>query len=540
MSDRKNHNSFLTQTDKQTFYIRESDGEFMAVEYDKEGKDTKTFPLNSINYPSKQDLTKSKQSEEACVGKEKERLNLEDHSPNQPTQQASQTKPKSARNLFVTGIGLGLLLALGINYLFSSIYSKESVVAASENEVIPQAKPKTVTVVEVTSSPIEETLEASGTVYAYELIPVMTPATGLQITSILTDEGNFVNQGQVLAKLNDNTLQAELVQAQATVRQVEARLAELKAGARAEEIARAREQVTIAKANLSQAESELDLVQKRVQRNRALKQEGAISLDRLDEILNQEKSSRANLQQGKARLEEAQQQLAQLQAGVRPEIITQAEAEVSQARGRVQYIQARIQDTIVTTPVSGIVARRNARLGEITSPSETLFSIIEDGKLELRLQVPETLIRAIQPEQKVRILNNNLQVPSIMGTVREVAPIIDGDSRQGTVKVDLPSQPGLKPGMFLRAKITTDKIQGKTLPTQALLPQADGTAIAFVVEENNRVQAKSVEIGSILPNNYVEVLSGLESGDRIVLKGAAYLKDGDLIKVSESVANSTS
>ncbi|MDJ0649647.1 MAG: efflux RND transporter periplasmic adaptor subunit [Xenococcaceae cyanobacterium MO_188.B19] len=515
MRDRKNNNSFLPQTDKQTFYITESEGEFIAVEYDKDEKDAKSVPLNSINYQSKQDLT------------------VEEPSPKQPTQKVSEIQPKSAKNLLVTGIGLGLLLALGINYLFSSIYSKESTVAASENEVIPQAQPKTVTMVEVTSRPIEKTLEASGTVHAYELIPVMTPATGLQIKNILADEGNFVNQGQVLAKLNNSTLQAELVQAEATVRRVEARLAELKAGARAEEIARAREQVISAKASLSQAESELDLVKKRVKRNRGLKQEGAISLDRLDEILNQEKSSRANLDQAKARLEEAKQQLAELQAGVRPEIISQAKAEVSQAKGRVQYIQARIQETIVTAPVSGIVATRNARLGEITSSSETLFSIIEDGKLELRLQVPETLIRAIKPEQKVRILNGNFQVPSIMGTVREVAPIIDGDSRQGTVKVDLPSQPDLKPGMFLRAEIATSQIQGKTVPTKALLPQADGTAIAFVVQENNTVKAKSVEIGEILPDNSVEVLSGLESSDRIVLKGAAYLKDGDLVKINK-------
>ncbi len=528
MSDRKNQSSyseiinndcFLTQGDKQIFYITESEGEFVAVEYDRDGKNSKTVALNSVNYQTQKDLR------------------LKDFPSEQLNPTVSKTQPKSSKSLVVAGIGLGLFLTLGVNYLFNTINSKNSLVSASEDLVIPQAAPKTVSVVEVISSPIEKTLEASGTVEAYELISVMTPATGLQITSILSDEGDFVNQGQVLARLNDSTLQAELVQAQATLRRVEARLAELKAGARSEEIARAREQVISARATLSQAESDLDLVKKRVKRNQALKQEGAISLDRLDEILNQEKSSRANLDQAKARLEEAKQKLAELQAGVRPEIISQAQAEVSQAKGRVQYIKAQIQDTIITAPVSGVVATRTASVGEITSSSVTLFSIIEDGKLELRLEVPETLIGEIRPKQKVRIIDANLEVPFITGRVREVAPIIDGDSRQGTVKVDLPPQQNLKPGMFLRAEVAISQTQGKTVPIKALLPQADGTAIVFVVQQNNIVKAKSVEIGEILPNNYIEVTSGLDFGDRIALEGAAYLKDGDLVKVSQDVIN---
>ena len=365
----------------------------------------------------------------------------------------------------------------------------------------------------------------------------MTSATGLQITSILADEGNFVNKGQVLTKLNDSTLQAELVQAKAKVSQSEARLAELKAGARSEEIARVTEQVISAKARVSQAESELNLVGKRVKRNQALEREGAISLDRLDELLNQQQSSRANLDRAKASLEEVKQKLAQMQIGVRPEIISQAQAEVSQAKGRLQYIQAKIQDTIVTAPSSGIVAKRNAHLGEITSPSKTLFSIIENGKLELRLKVPDTIIGKIRPEQKVYILDHNLNIKSVIGKVREIDPIINRDSRQGTVKVDLPSELDLKPGMFLRAAISISETPGTSVPIKALLPQANGQAIAFVVQPDNTVKAKLVKIGEILPNNYVEVLSGLESGDRIVLKGSAYLQDGDRIKVSQDITS---
>lgn len=516
-SEIMNNNLSLAKSSKKVFYITELDGEFLALDYTSDSKNPKITPLSSINHQQQEGLVIPKEVTST------------------PTfaQTIPETQPKSSKNILIIGIGLGLFMAFGANYIFSNISKQDPVVASSDNGVVTKATPQTVTLVEVASNPIERTLKASGTVHAKELIPVTTPATGLQIKTIMADEGNFVNKGQILTRLNDSTLQAELLQAKGSVSQAQARLAELRAGARSEEKARAREQVISAQAAVSQAESELDLIRKRVKRNQALEKEGAISLDRLDEILNQEKSSRANLDRAKASLVEAQQRLAELRAGVRPEIISQAQAEVAQAQGRLQYVQAKIQDTIVTAPTSGIVARRNARLGNITSPSETLFSIIENGKLELRLEVPETLIRNIRPQQKVHILNDNLKGSPVMGTVREIDPIVDGDSRQATVKVDLPSELDLKPGMFLRAEITTSQTQGETVPTKALLPQDDGTAIAFVVQEDNTVKATKVEIGEILPSDRIEVVKGLESGDRIVLKGAAYLKDGDLVEISQ-------
>ena len=501
-------------TNKQTIYITELDDEFVTIDYSCDRKDPKIVPLNTFNCRPATDLA------------------LQDPSP-KLLQTSPETRPQSTRKILIAGMGLGLLMAVGVNYVFSSLVNKEPVVAYSENVTLPKATPRTVTVAEVASNPIERTLEASGTVSAYELIPVMTPATGLQIKQILVDEGDFVTKDQVLAELNNSTLQAELIQAQAAVSQAEARLAELKAGSRSEEVARAQERVRSAEAAILQAESDLDLVQKRVKRNQTLETEGAISRDRLDEILNQERVSRANLEQAKARLQEAKQELAQLQAGERPEVISQAKAEVIQAKGRLQYIQAQLRDTIVTAPANGIVAERNAQLGELTSSSETLFSIIEKGRLELRLKVPETLIGEIRPQQKVHILADNLDVSSPTGIVREIDPIVDGDSRQATVKVDLPPNLDLKPGMFLRAAIATSQTQGETVPTKALLPQPDGTALAFIVQPDNTVKAKSVEIGEILPNEQVEVLRGLNYGDRIVLKGAAYLKDGDLVTYTE-------
>ena len=361
----------------------------------------------------------------------------------------------------------------------------------------------------------------------------MSQAAGLQITDVLVERGDYVQQGQTLARLNDKVLNAEKTQAEGSVNQARARLDELQAGSRREEVAQAESRVANAESAIAQAESDLELVRKRVQRNTSLQTEGAISRDQLDEILNQERVAKSTLAGAKANLNEAKQALAQVKAGSRPQTIAQAQAELAQAEGRLAGIEAQLADTIITAPRAGIVASREAKVGQITSTSEMLFSIIQDGRLELRLQVPETSISKVQPGQKVAITSNSNRDLQLTGTVRKIDPLIDDSSRQATVYVDLPGDTNLKPGMFLQAAINTETNEGLAVPIEALLPQTGNQAIAFVLQPDNTVRARNVTMGEILPEQKVEVTAGLAASDRIVLKGAAYLKDGDRVAIAE-------
>lgn len=428
------------------------------------------------------------------------------------------------------GIGIGTMLTLVIIQVLPSQQKSPKIVASPSNTPAKVAV-QSVTVASVSSTQVNRILKATGTVAAFEMISVMSQATGLQIQDVLVDEGDFVKEGQILVRLDDGILQAQLAQAQATVAQAEARLAQLKAGSRIESVAQAQESVRSVEAELLQAQSDLELAQKRVERNQNLEAEGAIARDRLDEILTIERNQRAKVKQSQARLQEAKQQLALLQAGSRREEIAQAVAQLAQANGQVQLVTTQLQDTVVVAPVSGKIAQRDAKVGDLTSSSKQLFQIIENGRLELRLKIPENQLPLIKAGQTVEISSNADNNLRFRGKVREIEPLVAEESRQAIIRVDILSPTALKPGMFLQGAIITSQASGITIPAGAILPQSDGSAIAYVLQPDNTVKSTSIVVGEILPGEKVEIKSGLKFGDRVVVKGAPYLKNGDLVSV---------
>jgi HlyD family secretion protein len=438
----------------------------------------------------------------------------------------------SKKGDLLIGAGIGALLtAAGMQLLNTN--TKESVSAAETiaKSTTSSASAQSVTAVEVKAASLDRSLKANGTVSAFELVPVTSQGTGLQIKQILVDRGEVVKAGQMLALLDDSRLKAELLQARGALAKAQARVAELKAGTRREEIAQAKEQIANNQAAVWQAESDLELTEKRVRRNQTLQAEGAIALDRLDEILTQSRNKQLGLQQAQANLGEVRQKLAQLEAGPTPEIMAQAQAELAEAEGKVQLVRAQLKETVVVAPSNGKIAERNAKIGDLVSTSEKLFTIIENGRLELRLTVPETQLSQIRTGQKVRITGNTTSNFSLVGKVRLIDPMVKEESRQATVKVDLPSHSVLKPGMFLQGSIITATTMGASAPVDALLPQIDGSAIAYVLKSDNTVKAQQVMMGEIVSDKQAEIVKGLNPGDLIVLKGAAYLRDGDRVEV---------
>lgn len=518
--------------ESEAVYLAELDGEFFTVNYDND-QNPKIIPLRVEEVAQS---AKSKSVAKEVPNQDKAQFVASEQA-DSSSQDKSQEKLLQSKSKFsetkslVMGIGIGLLIVFVGSKLFSGKPpAPEPVARDVAVEAVPTQK-RAVTVATVMAGSLDKNLKVSGTVAAAELIPVTSQTVGLQIAEILVDEGDVVSQGQLLARLNDGTVQAEYAQAQAAVVAAQARLADLQAGSTSEELAQAQQRVKRAKAVLEQAESDLDLTSKRVQRNSNLEAQGAISRDRLDEIVNQERTARATVAQSEASLQEAQQALRQLEIGARPEVLAQAQAELAQARGRLQFATVELNNTQIIAPVSGVVSQRDARVGDVTSRDRNLFAIIENDNLELELQVSETDLNRVRLGQKVTIKDE--QGNTFIEQVRKIDPVVNSSSRLATVEVGLPEDANLQPGMFLEAAIATSQVSGVTVPIKALLPQNNDRATIFVLQDGDRVESRVVKMGDIVADNQVEIIEGLQPGEQIIVKGAAYLKDGDYVAVNE-------
>lgn len=523
-----------------------------------------------------------------------------------------------------------LLLGLGIGFAIAMVGARANAPQKKDAPAVaPQttAASQTVTVGSVESNSIDRTLEATGTVHANDLVPVMPKAMGLQIVEVLVDEGDYVEAGQVLAVLDDSILQSQIdransqvtsanstvaqaeagvLQAQSARQELEAAIVQAEAGilqAQAERqaaeagvqqaqaaveqaqagIGQAQAGVEQAQANLERSRAKLNQAQREFDRYQNLADQGAISQQQRDfrqtDVFTAEEDVRvaeANLAAAYTQVTNAQAGVANAQAGVanaRSQVenaasrelnaranvesvraklnsqdanILASQANVDNARAGVEgnrasmaQIETQLEQTIVRAPQSGTISKRMAQVGDVTSNSGKLFEMIRDSQLELHIQVPETQLPQVQPADSVRITSDADAKIRVQGTVREISPTIDPQTRMATVKVDLPADDALRPGMFLRAAITTNSVSGLTIPAPAVLPQPDGGAIVYKLAADNTVTAQPVKVGKVtgksgedLANARVEVISGLALNDRIVVKGAGYLKDGDRVKVS--------
>ena len=477
-----------------------------------------------------------------------------------------------------------------------------------------QATAQTVTVAPVESAQVGETLEATGTVVAYDLLPVLPQANGLQIKQVLVKEGDAVEKGQTMAVLDDSVLRSQIAealagvqsanstveQAEAQVQQAESAQQEAQAGvaqaqagvekaiadaaqaktgvgqARAG-VEQAKAGVTQAKAGIASAQAKLDQAQREVNRTQDLATQGVISQQDLERRKTERQTAVQDLNKAKADLNTALEEQNKAAEEVRSALakVATAEANISTARAalssarakvntagasvssaranvgnnaasvrsndaQVKQLQTQLEQTIVRAPDSGTVAERIGRVGDVSSGSQKLFSIIRGNKLELQLKVPETQVSQVRPGTAVQITSDSDKRIKLSGTVRDISPLVDPQNRQATVKIDLPPSEFLRSGMFLRASVSTATAQGLKVPAKAILPQPDGSSIVYKLVGEDKVQAQPVEVGEIsggavgdLAAAKVEVKKGLKAGDRVVIAGAGYLKDGDRVKVGK-------
>jgi RND family efflux transporter MFP subunit len=207
-----------------------------------------------------------------------------------------------------------------------------------------------------------------------------------------------------------------------------------------------------------------------------------------------------------------------------------AKARIASANANLTAQKLRLKYTKVIAPDSGVISARSATVGSVVGTGAELFRMIRQGRLEWRAEVTATELSRIKPGAKVLVKAANGS--ELTGRVRMIAPTVDLQTRTALVYVDLPASLSasapFKAGMYASGKFDMGVSNAVTLPQQAIVIR-DGFSYVFRLNGDSRVSQVKVTTGRRLADR-IEVVKGLTPDATIVVSGAGFLNDGDLVK----------
>ncbi|SFM47764.1 efflux RND transporter periplasmic adaptor subunit [Variovorax sp. OV329] len=213
-----------------------------------------------------------------------------------------------------------------------------------------------------------------------------------------------------------------------------------------------------------------------------------------------------------------------------------AKAKVEAAKAMLAAQQVRIGNTRVLSPDDGVVSSRTATVGSVVNAGTELFRLIRQGRLEWRAEVTASELGRIAVGTPAVV--TGASGAQVRGTVRSMAPTVDPQTRNALIYVDLPGamdgKSSLKAGMFASGDFELGRNQARTVPQASIVPR-DGFNHVLVLQPDQRVRAIKVETGRRVGDR-VEIRTELPADAKVVVQGAGFLNDGDLVRVVEAPA----
>ena len=206
-----------------------------------------------------------------------------------------------------------------------------------------------------------------------------------------------------------------------------------------------------------------------------------------------------------------------------------ARAAVEAGRADLETSRLRLQFSRVTASDAGVITSRTVTVGQIAQAGVEMLRLLRDGRIEWRGEVPEMRLGELEAGQRVTVMTSDGM--SFEGSIRVVAPTIASANRTGLVYVDLAADERLRPGMFARGEIEIGRGMGFTVPLASVV-SADGYSYVFVLGSDNTVERRRITTGAVYTAT-IEVVDGLQGGERVVEQGAGFLKDGDVVNVAD-------
>jgi len=301
------------------------------------------------------------------------------------------------------------------------------------------------------------------------------PKTSERIISISVKEGQEVRAGQTLMTLDSSSLRSSIKQAEA--------------------------KVASAKATQVNNQIKIEAARKNYERTENLFNAGAAT---------------------QLELENAKDEYDSLQSG-------SVEAAVDEAQAALLAIQDQVGYCSITAPVSGIVGRIDVSAGDNVTTSKTVAVISDPRQMKIEVTIGESDISKMQLNSKVDVYVKSIGQNAFTGTVTSIASVLDANSDMYPVTVTVDNSAGkIKSGMYAEVLIDTSSVRNALcIPLSAIIP-SNGVNIVYTVNDENRANRVEVKTG-INDETYMQILSGLKAGDKVVTLGNTLVSDGSLI-----------
>jgi RND family efflux transporter MFP subunit len=292
--------------------------------------------------------------------------------------------------------------------------------------------------------------------------------------------GDRVSRGQTIAKIEDDELQEQIKQAQASYE--------------------------VSAATIRQREADLRLAQSNLDRSRNLFERELIPKQTFDD-------TDARFQASVAQLDLAR-------------------AQFSQAQARLDELKINLSNTTISSPVSGFIGKRALDPGAWVTPNSSFISVVDIGIVRLVANIVEKDIRRITAGLPAMVEVDAYPGEQFMGRVGHISPVLDPATRTGQIEVEIPNTDfRLKPGMYAKVAFTVDKKENTLVVPTAALVDVGGNRGVFMTADSEQgpvASFKKVDVG-IVNQTLAEVTSGLTEGETVVTTGAAALREGDRI-----------
>ena len=388
--------------------------------------------------------------------------------------------------------------------------------ACGKKQEAEVTSPPVVQVTAVTQNTIRRIVRGDGVLFPQEQANVVPKITA-PVQKFLVRRGDHVKQGELVAELENRDLVAAAAEAKTAIDVADS-------NRRATEGSTIPEAVVKAQTDLESARQARDSAKKVLDSREQLFKEGALASRQVDE-------SRLAYVQAQTQYQAADEHLKTLQGVGKEEQSKTAAAQVQTAKAHYESQQAQVAYSRVLSPMAGVVADRPLNEGEIAGPGMPLLTIMDISRVVARVNVPQADAPFVKVGQTAMITQTDSAQPA-EGKVTVVSPSTDPNTTTVQVWVQIVNtDERLKPGTTVHASIVTEEYKAASVvPAAAILPGEEGGTAVLTVTSDSVAHTRAVKLG-IREGNQVQILSGVNPGDEVVVVGGLGVDDKTKVKV---------